>query len=101
MNPAGVGGEREEGLHPGAGARTVDVDATDADGAEVARPGEPVEQPCIDEGRVQTVEHLDEAVDHLPKRLNGLGEVRHPSRQPRSWALCALASMRSTRSPLV
>ena len=38
--------------------------------------GEPVEQPGIDEGRVQAVKHLDEAVDHLPKGLDRLGEVR-------------------------
>jgi len=41
--------------------------------AETARAGELVEQPCIDEGRVQAVKHLDEAGDHLPKRLDRLG----------------------------
>ena len=41
-------------------------------------PGEPVEQACIDEGRVQAVEHFDEAFHHLPKRVNRLGKVRCP-----------------------
>lgn len=78
VNPAGFGESARRASIHGAGTRTVDVDATDADGAEAARLGEPVEQPCIDEGRVQAVEHLDEAVDHLPKRLDRLGEVRCP-----------------------
>lgn len=50
----------EEGLHHDTGTGTVEVDAADADSAEAARPGKPVEESCIDQGRVHAVEHLEE-----------------------------------------
>ncbi|MQA88748.1 MAG: DUF3237 family protein [Gemmatimonas sp.] len=65
----------QHGLHDRSDARAIHVDAPDANGAQLARLAEVIEQAGIDEGGIEAVQDLGKALHHLPEGCDGLRKV--------------------------
>jgi hypothetical protein len=101
VNPIRCGGQGERRGQRGVDPRLVRVDAVDSDRAELGGPGQVVQDAVGEEADVNAVDGGAELSLMSPGAATISGNLSSVRPTLRSLVLCAVASNRSTCSPLV